>query len=456
MNRILRGTALNNFGKTSQWFAFGILKFREKFGQILIVAAGIVFLFLLTLVKSKTSPDFRIEPTLFIYTIFVSSFALSRLVGAIFYEASFSRVASRENIDAVLKGIYQPFVTFVIPCKNEEKDIANTVRKCFEADYPREKTEIIVINDGSTDKTIDVLRGLEASIPSMKIIDWKINRGKRHAMAEGFRQAKGEIVVQLDSDSFIDPGSFYHLLVPFAEPEIGAVCAHADPQNSEKNILTKMQAAYYFMSFRILKAAESTFLSVFCCSGCSSAYRKDLVLPILDRWTNEKFLGLPATWGDDRSLTSWILKSGSKTIYTDEVQAYTIVPEKVKQLMKQQLRWKKSWIVNAIITSRFIFKKQPFVALFYFLPLIIISLVTPFMALRALIYLPVFQSEMPYFYILGVLLVTSLFALYCLILEKRKTYWPYLFLWSLLNFFVLAPLLIYAAIRIQDRGWGTR
>ena len=66
-------------------------------------------------------------------------------------------------------------------------------------------------------------------------------------------------------------GHTYKLVEPFQHPEIGAVCAHADPENADYSWLTKMQAAYYYMSFRILKAAESTYGVVFCCSGCSSS-----------------------------------------------------------------------------------------------------------------------------------------------------------------------------------------
>jgi hyaluronan synthase len=275
-------------------------------------------------------------------------------------------------------------------------------------------------------------------------------------MAEGFKMASVEIVVQLDSDSYIDPYTFRNIIAPFQNKEIAAVCAHADPQNADKNFITKMQAAYYFMSFRVLKAAESTFMSVFCCSGCSSAYRKSMVMPIIGQWLNEKFLGLPVTWGDDRALTSWLLKEGHKTIYTDQVQAYTIVPEKFKQLLKQQLRWKKSWIINSIFTSKFIWKKQPFVAFLYYFPLVIVSFLTPIMTFRALFYLPVIKSVAPFYHIFGVMLITALLAVCCRIFSKKESHWPYLFLWSLFNLFILSFVMFWAVIKIQDRGWGTR
>ena len=431
------------------------LAWTDIFNRLLIIVLGLAILLFIIIMKSKTTADFSDAPLLYLYAIFVTTFELSRIVSAMMYEKSYASIFSGTD-GKTLDGDYEPAVTFVIPCKNEEKAIARTVYQCSQARYPQEKIEIIVINDGSTDHTADILQNLKNTIPNLKVISFARNKGKRNGMAEGFNLASGEIVIQLDSDSYIDPYTFRNIIVPFQNKEIAAVCAHADPQNAGKNTITKMQAAYYFMSFRILKAAESTFMSVFCCSGCSSAYRKEMVMPVLDRWLGEKFLGLPVTWGDDRALTSQLLKEGHKTVYTDQVQAYTIVPEKFKQLLKQQLRWKKSWIINAFFTSKFIWKKQPFVAFFYYFPLIIVSLLTPIMTFRALFYLPAIRNIAPFYHIIGVMLITALLAVCCRIFSKKESHWPYLFLWSLFNLFILSFVMFWAVVKIQDRGWGTR
>lgn len=336
---------------------------RTPFYKFILISLGAIILFLIIVLKSQGATAFWSEPLLVFYTVFVTTFELSRLAGAVFYKSSVSK--------AVYKGIYadmhyEPSVTFVIPCKNEVKSIAKTVIKCFDADYPKDKVEVIVINDGSNDGTGLILKELKSKFENLVIVNWRKNRGKRHGMSEGFKRAKGDIIIQLDSDSYLEPGSLRNFIRPFQNPEIGAVCAHADPENASENFLTKMQAAYYFLSFRILKAAESTFMSVFCCSGCASAYRKSVVMPIMKIWRDEKFLELPITWGDDRALTNWVLKRGYKTIYADDVQAYTICPTDLKTFLKQQVRWKKGWFVNSLFASKFILKRDPFVALTYF------------------------------------------------------------------------------------------
>lgn len=424
-----------------------------SYRMFLFFLAGVI-LFFIILLKSKSSVEFWKSPAVLIYTILITTFELSRVVGAMFYKNDIQNKLYSNGSKVSKK--YEPTASFVIPCKNEGQAIEKTVRKCFEADYPEEKLEVIVINDGSTDNTLDILKSLKKEYPNLIIVDWKINRGKRHGMAEGFKMAKGEIIVQLDSDSYIDPKTFREIIKPFENREIGAVCAHADPENADKNLLTKMQAAYYFMSFRILKAAESVFFSVFCCSGCSSAYRKSVVLPIMDIWLNETFLGRPITWGDDRALTNWVIKLGYRTMYTDKAKAFTICPDKFKQFLKQQVRWKKGWFVNSIFASKFIWKKQPFIAFTYFFPLIFVTLSTPFMATKAMVYNPLVKGISPLFYVAGVLLMASLITIYYRYVARNNKYWPYLFVWSAINMVVLSYILFYALATIQNRKWGTR
>lgn len=415
-----------------------------------LVTIGVI---LILLVKSKTLSNLVEDPLLVAYTLFVTTFQLSRVASAAMYERS-KRLIHQGALPASIP--YEPIVSYVIPCKNEEGAIGKTIIKCFESDYPKEKLEVIIINDGSTDRTGEVLAEMQELYPNLVVVNWEKNRGKRHGMYEGFMRARGEIVVQLDSDSYLEPTTFRKLIEPFRNPDVGAVCAHADPENADTNFLTRMQAGYYFMSFRILKAAESTFFSVFCCSGCSSAYRKSIVMPIMDEWLNEKFLGLPITWGDDRALTNRVLEQGYKTIYTDEVQAYTICPTDLKTFFKQQTRWKKGWFVNSLRISRFISRHQPFVAFTYFFPLLLVTLLAPFMAMRALVYNPLVHGIWPIYYCAGMLLVAFIVTVYYRYVTRDNKYWPYLFIWGLFNMLILSFVLFYALATIQNRKWGTR
>ncbi len=430
----------------------GIGRFYKAFYKnALFVVTCVLVIVLLIAIRSRTFPDLMTRPFLYVYSVLIFSFTLGRIISSFFYKASL-----RKLIDTPAARIYEPVITFVVPCKNEEAAIEHTVETCLAADYPKEKIEVIVINDGSTDSTGEILRRLESAHPELIVIHWEKNKGKREGMAEGFRKAKGEIVIQIDSDSYIEPKTIREMITPFSDPTIAAVCGHADVANPNENYITKMQAAYYYVSFRVMKAAESVFYTVFCCSGCSSAYRKDVVLPILDAWLNERFLGTKVTYGDDRSLTTWMLKAGYHTVYTDRVQAYTIAPNNWNQLFKQQLRWKKSWIINGLFTSKFIVKHDIFTALFYFLPMFLFSIITPFVAFYNVYLHPFTSMQFPLFYFLGMLLITSILVLYYKLLRRNNNLWPYLLLWQFLTAVFFSYIIIYAAFKIKDRGWGTR
>lgn len=418
---------------------------------LVFLTGGFVLLGLLIFVRSKTIPNIHMHPFLFSYSIFVFAFLVGRIISSLFYRQSMKTLLSAPEVKE-----YEPSITFVVPCKNEEQVIAHTVEACLTAEYPKEKLEVIVINDGSTDHTGEVLTSLAKKYPELVVVDWVVNRGKREGMAEGFRRAKGEIIIQIDSDSYIEPHTVRHMVEPFANEDIGAVCGHADVANANENFITKMQSTYYYISFRVMKAAESVFFSVFCCSGCSSAYRKSAVMPILDLWLTESFLGKRVTYGDDRSLTTWVLKEGWQTVYTDKVKAYTIVPSTIKQLFKQQLRWKKSWIINGIFTTKFLIKKDTFTAFFYFIPLLLISFVTPFVGLWNVYLLPLVFGRTTLYYLAGIVLMALMLMLYYRILKKNSRNWPYLLLWQFFNTFFMSYVIFYAVFKLRDRGWGTR
>lgn len=405
-------------------------------------------LFGILIILSFKYIDIKKDYLIYIYTIGVAIFELSIITGSFFYYH-----------DRKWKGNgYEPKISFIIPAHNEENNIYKTIGRCFEVEYSKDKIEVIVVNDGSTDNTWREIQKAKENLDlgnKLIAINWEKNRGKKYAMAEAFKMAKGEIIVQLDSDSYIEKKSLRALVEPFKESDIGAVTAHTDPENKYENLLTRIQAAYYFISFRASKASESLFGTVFCCSGCCSAFRKEIILSILDEWLSEKFLSVPTPWDDDRSLTNFILISGYKTIYLCNVQAYTIVPNNLKQFIKQQIRWKKCWFVSSIKTCKFIFKKDKFVAMAYFYPLVLITLLTPIVVFKALVIDPLLFGIYPTFYIIGVFLITTLSTIHYIFFREDEN-WKYMFLWTIIEMTILPYVMIYALADIKNPKWGTR
>lgn len=420
--------------------------------KLFFIVLFFALVYLIIAFKIFTFSEFSL---LYAYTIFVTTFMLSRVLGSFLYRPYKKNLD--EDAKRQLRKGYEPSLSIVIPCKNESKVIYHTMKSCLETNYPEDKVEVIAINDGSTDNTLNEMLRLKRDYPDRKviIINFKKNKGKRRGMYVGFKKATGDIIFQIDSDSYPEKDALKKIVLPFVDRRVGATVGHTDPSNKDVNLMTKLQTAYYFMAFRALKATESIFDMVFCCSGCFSAYRKEYVLPVLDTWLDEKFMGKEIIFGDDRALTNAIIRQGYKTIYVADARAYTVVPERFKQFLKQQVRWKKGWFINSVRIAPAIIKKDKFVAFTYFIPLIILSFLTPFIAFKALIINPLFLGISPLYYIIGIMLVSLLLCAHYYIYSKEK-YGKYMIIWSILNMTVFSYILIYALYDLKNMAWGTR
>ena len=284
---------------------------------------------------------------------------------------------------------FRPRVTVVIPVKNEEDHIAEVVETVLVSDYPRSLLDVIVVNDGSTDGSWERLQQFHNN-PRVRLVSHERNFGKRVALASGFSMTKSEIVVCIDSDSYVDPQAIKLLVQPFADRKVVAVCGNGEAANLE-TMLGRLQHYWYVEMFRLAKGMESEFGCVTCCSGILSAYRKRSIDQVLDEWLNERFAGRRITIGDDRQLTNLVarglpgkifLKSPgedrtltnfalstkeAKIVYQSNAYVYTLVPETWKQFFKQQLRWKRAWVLGSIWGAKYMWKKRLSMAITFYL-----------------------------------------------------------------------------------------
>ena len=374
------------------------------------------------------------------YSLIVTTYILSRFFFAFFYKTP--KVSN-----------YYPTVSFVVPVKNEEAVIAQTVTNCFSVNYPKKKLEVIVINDGSTDNTFREIQKIKNIYPLLEVVNFEHNQGKRHAMAAGAKLARGEIIVYVDSDSLIRPNALFYLVQGFRDPHIGAVCGQAYVYNSDENILTKMQEVRYFIAFRVIKAAEHVFSCVTCCSGSLSAYRREYLMAFIDEWLNQTFLGMKATFGDDRSLTNFILKK-HRVLYDARAEVETVVPSTWKKFLRQQLRWKKSWFRESLIASQFMWRKHPIAALAFYTA-VLLPLISPFIIALNFVYRPIFLNQLPLYYTLGFVLISFFYSLYYLVNRPNRK-WIYGVYFCLFYMAVLSWQTYYAIFTSRKNHWGTR
>lgn len=381
------------------------------------------------------------------YILLTGLFLLSRFFIIIFYDDSHRRKFKNSDY---------PSVSFVIAAKNEEESIYKTIAECLNSDYPA-PIECIVVDDGSDDQTkAEMLRArdeLGTSHP-VTVISFAKNRGKREAMAEGVLVATGEVIVFVDSDSFVAKDGIKHLVEHFlSDPKVAAVAGNTGIVNEQTNMLTRMQSARYSISFDIFKACESVFGAVTCCPGCFSAYRRDALMTVLDDWRNQTMLGTRSTFGDDRSLTNFILRKW-KVVYCNQAKARTIVPAKYHQFMNQQLRWKKSWIREGLMAATFIWRKN-FIAAFSFYTNLLLPILSPLVVFYTLLVVPFFFHQVPNVFIAGVVSLSLLYGLFNY-WQTQNRYWFYAVPFSIFYMVVLVWQMPYAVYKLRDTKWGTR
>lgn len=177
-------------------------------------------------------------------------------------------------------------------------------------------------------------------------------------------------------------------------------------------------------------------------------------MPILDDWLNQRFLGAKCTFGDDRSLTNFIIKKYD-AIYSDEAIAYTVVPNKFRKYIKQQQRWKKSWIRETFIACGFMWRKNPIAAISFY-GYMFLAFAAPIIFIRAIVVYPIlYTHSVPFRYLFGLVIMLLLHGIYYRNQTKKSSWFlPVIVFW--IYTVILMWQLPWAFVTIRDSRWGTR
>ncbi|HEX6595478.1 MAG TPA: glycosyltransferase [Acidimicrobiales bacterium] len=407
-----------------------------------IVLYAVAILGFVWVTKDLTFATLSRDPLFASYSIAVVIYVLGRFLLALLYRP----VPDRG---------FRPTVSIIIPAFNEEEGIVGTIQSCVEIDYPGHLTEVIAVNDGSTDRTWQRMLEAKERWPQVYAVDLGRNYGKRGAMAEGIRRAKGDILVFVDSDSYLDADAVTAIVQPFSDERIGAVVGHAEVRNAPVNWMTKMQQVRYYSAFRVIKGTESLLSgTVTCASGCCAAYRRSTVMPFLDEWEFQTFLGRPATFGDDRALTNRIL-SRHRVVYQSSARAETVVPERPRVFFRQQLRWKKSWLRESMQVVRYFWRKNPVAAVFTYAS-ILFPFMAPWVVLHAVGGRLVGGSPGGlWFYVIGTYAMALLYSLYYAF-KRQDGLWYHGMTFVALYMCVLVFQTYWGIFTMRDTRWGTR
>ncbi len=243
-----------------------------------------------------------------------------------------------------------PFFSAIVPAYNEEGSITATLQSLVNLDYPKDKIEIIVVNDGSKDGTKEKVESFIAQHPSNTItLLNQENQGKGKAMNNGLAVARGEYFACLDADSFIAPNGLQALLPIFEQDQnIAAVCPLLKVKKPQ-NVLQKVQWYEYVVNM-FYKFLNAKLDCIHVTPGPFSVYKTKVI----------KDLGGydETTITEDLEIAIRLQKHQYKIVQTFDTVVETMVPTTWKKLFRQRIRWYKGSVDNSIKYKKLIFNKK--------------------------------------------------------------------------------------------------
>ncbi len=239
-----------------------------------------------------------------------------------------------------------PIVTIIVPVFNEEKTLGGTIESLLALDYPKDKLDILVVDDGSTDNTLTVANTFKTN-PQVRVFT-KENGGKHTAVNLGISYSRGEFIGCLDADSFVDKNALSRIIRCFEDEKVMAVTP-AIKVHTPENILQQMQSVEYNMGV-FLRKVYGSMNAIHVAPGPFSIFRKEVF---------EKLGGyVKAHNTEDMEFAMRMHKNHYPIANVYDSYVYTVTPKTVKGLYKQRLRWVYGFLANARDYREMIFNKK--------------------------------------------------------------------------------------------------
>lgn len=225
-----------------------------------------------------------------------------------------------------------PMVSILIACHNESSTIEHTLENLKDLDYPN--YEIIAIDDGSTDNTFEVLTQLLDKYSHLRIVKMKHNSGKANALYHGLLVSKGEVLVGVDADSYLEKDALLYMVPHFTNTNsgerVGAVTGNPRVRN-RSSLLSKIQLCEYASIISLTKRTQRILGKVMTVSGVCVAYRKRALLDC-HLWDRDLLTeDVAITWKLEKKF--WDIR------YEPRALCWMLVPEKFMNLWQQRRRW---------------------------------------------------------------------------------------------------------------------
>lgn len=249
-----------------------------------------------------------------------------------------SFLEKRPEKKTFLKPTRYPSVSMVVPCYNEGKTLAETITSLLSLQYPKDKLEILVIDDGSTDNTRAIGEQYAAKFPAQVKYFYKENGGKYTALNFAITHSTAELIGCLDADSFVEKDALMEVVKRFTiEPDVAAIVPVMRVHNP-KTLLEIMQMAEYTFGIFVKKIFDNLG-AITVLPGPFSIYRRD-VFNIVGMFKH-------AHNTEDMEIAFRIQKHGLKIVNAHTAIVNTTVPKTIRTLVKQRTRWTQGFLENS-------------------------------------------------------------------------------------------------------------
>ena len=231
---------------------------------------------------------------------------------------------------------HYPAITILIAAYNEAESIAQTITSIAMQGYPG-RMDVIVIDDGSSDGTADLVQELTPQYPWLRLLRMPKNGGKAAALNAGLAQARASLVITVDADSYLYTAALRSIVERYFEDPrtTRAVAGTVLVRNSRASWITKAQEWDYFHGISAIKRVQSLFQGTLVAQGAFSLY---------DRAILRHVKGWPDCVGEDIVLTWAILKEGYRIGHSEQAYLFTNAPATLLQFVRQRQRWSRGMI----------------------------------------------------------------------------------------------------------------
>ena len=231
---------------------------------------------------------------------------------------------SRLRPRPVQRGAVRPSVTIVVPAYNEEAVIEAKIRNSLAQLYPDGLLEVLVVSDGSTDGTDDIVRRWAS--PAVRLLR-RPRQGKIAALNDAAVLASGDVLVLTDANSLLEPEAVATLVESFADPQVGAVCGNKKLRPPADGDATQGGEGLYWRYDKWQKGLESTIGSIFAADGTLHALRRELFVPVADY-----------AQADDIAISTRVVLQGYRLVYDDGAVAWEEAPAEGAAEFRRKVR----------------------------------------------------------------------------------------------------------------------